>query len=261
MLPMPPLPLPPMLSPRVQPTPWPMEEPEPEPESTKAVASTKAAEVVTTAAELVTTAVPDAAAVAAVGDVKATAAALAAAAADNADSTAWHARLSLCERLPALGPPRGLGPLLAGGKPRRCLSAAASFCRLLTSDCSVRGFIARGGGSNAESHIIFVFAAVPGAAAAAADDGDAAAAAAKMAAAAADRAARTALRDLFLLILRADFFGNSSAGRPLPGAGVPFFLAHAAASRCRRFFSAAVDGRGAVATMLNSRFAIDIPVL
>ena len=103
-----------------------------------------------------------------------------------------------------------------------------------------------------------VTTAVPGAAAAAADDGDAAAAAAKMAAAAADRAARTALRDLFLLILRADFFGNSSAGRPLPGAGVPFFLAHAAASRCRRFFSAAVDGRGAVATMLNSRFAIDI---
>ena len=57
---------------------------------------------------------------AAVAEVTAAAAALAAAAADS--STALHARLSLSERLPALGTPRGLGPFLAGGKPRRSSS-------------------------------------------------------------------------------------------------------------------------------------------
>ena len=82
------------------------------------------------------------------------AAAVVTAAAAALAAAAWHARLSLSERLPALGPPRGLGPFLAGGKPSRTLSAAASFCRLLTSDCSVRGFTSRGGGSKAESHII-----------------------------------------------------------------------------------------------------------
>ena len=52
----------------------------------------------------------------------ATAAAAVTAAAAALAAAAWHARLSLSERLPALGTPRGLGPFLAGGKPRRSSS-------------------------------------------------------------------------------------------------------------------------------------------
>ena len=93
---------------------------------------------------------------AAAAEVTAAAAALAAAAADNADSsTALPAKLSLSERVPALGTPCGLGPFLAGGKPSRCFSAAASFCRRLTSDCSLRCRSDRGGASKADSHFIF----------------------------------------------------------------------------------------------------------
>ena len=84
-------------------------------------------------------------------------AALAAAAANNADSsTALPAKLSLSERVPALGTPRGLGPFLASGKASRCFSAAASFCRRLTSDCSLRCRSDRGGASKADSHFILV---------------------------------------------------------------------------------------------------------
>jgi hypothetical protein len=48
-------------------------------------------------------------------------------------------------------------------------------------------------------------------------------------------------------------------GAPFPFRllAVPFFLASTAVSRCRRFVSAAVDSRGADATVLNSRCAID----